>query len=364
MRKLIFILLLLPFVVHAQTNTTVIPGKLRVKVILNNSAVGDSTLTADVNGNVKKGLPANAGVLVVSGTSNRITSTGGTSPVIDISGSYAGQSSITTLGTIISGVWHGAAIDRAYLGLYFDNNFTTAGDSVRLSDTVRIKSAELLGVSTIPNWASFYKILNMAGNVGLRSISGGHDLLLFNNLYNTSGTTTWNYAASGFGCNLYLDNGGGINFYSTPNSGVAGATVILASPIWSIDRNGNNYIQHIVGNTSTPTILAGAGAGTTPTASITGTDIAGLINITTGTSPNGGNAIVATITFNNNYPNAPYVEISPANRNAQALAIGSQVLVPANGQTNGVTTAAFVIESGATGLAGSTAYIWTYHVIQ
>lgn len=40
------------------------------------------------------------GVTSVTGTTNRITSTGGTTPVIDISASYVGQSSITTVGTL------------------------------------------------------------------------------------------------------------------------------------------------------------------------------------------------------------------------------------------------------------------------
>ncbi len=54
-------------------------------------------------------------VTSVSGTTNRITSTGGTTPVIDISASYVGQSSITTLGTITTGVWNGTAIANANL---------------------------------------------------------------------------------------------------------------------------------------------------------------------------------------------------------------------------------------------------------
>ena len=57
--------------------------------------------------------PGGTGVTSVSGTTNRITSTGGTTPVIDISASYVGQSSITTLGTIATGVWNGTAIDLA-----------------------------------------------------------------------------------------------------------------------------------------------------------------------------------------------------------------------------------------------------------
>ena len=42
-------------------------------------------------------------VTSVSGTPNRVTSTGGPTPVIDISASYVGQTSITTLGTVSTG---------------------------------------------------------------------------------------------------------------------------------------------------------------------------------------------------------------------------------------------------------------------
>lgn len=60
--------------------------------------------------------PATGTVTSVSGTANRITSTGGATPVIDISASYVGQSSITTLGTIATGVWNGTVIDVAHGG--------------------------------------------------------------------------------------------------------------------------------------------------------------------------------------------------------------------------------------------------------
>ena len=46
----------------------------------------------------------------VTGTLNRITSTGGTNPIIDISASYVGQASITTVGTIGTGVWQGTPV--------------------------------------------------------------------------------------------------------------------------------------------------------------------------------------------------------------------------------------------------------------
>lgn len=51
--------------------------------------------------------------VTVSGTTNRITVTGGPSYTVDISASYVGQSSITTLGTITTGVWNGTTIGVA-----------------------------------------------------------------------------------------------------------------------------------------------------------------------------------------------------------------------------------------------------------
>lgn len=67
-------------------------------------------------------------VTSVSGTANRITSTGGTTPVIDISASYVGQSSITTLGTIATGVWNGTAVGTSYGG----TGLTTTNNSASL----------------------------------------------------------------------------------------------------------------------------------------------------------------------------------------------------------------------------------------
>ena len=60
-------------------------------------------------------LTPTGGVTSVTGTTNRITSTGGTSPVIDISSAYVGQTSITTLGTITTGTWQATVIDDTYI---------------------------------------------------------------------------------------------------------------------------------------------------------------------------------------------------------------------------------------------------------
>ncbi len=78
-----------------------------------------------LGGNVVISATGGSAVTSVSGTANRITSTGGTTPVIDISASYVGQSSITTLGTIGSGIWNGTVITGTYGGTGVNNGAST-----------------------------------------------------------------------------------------------------------------------------------------------------------------------------------------------------------------------------------------------
>lgn len=82
-------------------------------------ATGDKILGLDLDdsGNLKSytaqsiaDLSPSGTVTSVTGTANRITSTGGATPVIDIAATYVGQASITTLGTITTGVWTGTDI--------------------------------------------------------------------------------------------------------------------------------------------------------------------------------------------------------------------------------------------------------------
>ena len=79
------------------------------------------------------GLTYNSGVLNVGGTTNRISVSTNS---IDIDTNYAGQTSITTLGTISSGTWNGTIIGPTYGGTGVNNgsntvslagNFATSG---------------------------------------------------------------------------------------------------------------------------------------------------------------------------------------------------------------------------------------------
>lgn len=131
-----------------------------------------------------------------------------------------------------------------------------------------------------------------------------------------------------------------------------------ASTITTLKSNGTLKPIHVGGLSSAPTIAAGVGAGTTPTVSVsTATDVAGDVNITTGTLPTGTNAVIATITFNVAYDTAPIVLLYPGNAATATLSGVSMVFTTS-------TTTTFVLTSGTTALTASTAYVWHYHVIQ
>lgn len=114
---------------------------------------------------------------------------------------------------------------------------------------------------------------------------------------------------------------------------------------------------HFIGQGSAPAIAANAGAGSSPTISIVGSDSAGKITLTTGTAPSGTNATICTVTFATAFSAAPYVSFSPANANAAGLA-AALTMIYAN---SGTTT--FTMISGTTALGSATQYIWFYEVI-
>lgn len=94
-------------------------------------------------------------VTSVSGTANRITSTGGATPVIDISASYVGQASITTLGTITTGTWNATAITEVRGG----TNQTTYA----LGDLLYASAANTLS-KLAGNITATKKFLSQTGN--------------------------------------------------------------------------------------------------------------------------------------------------------------------------------------------------------
>lgn len=189
---------------------------------------------------------------------------------------------------------------------------------------------------------------NTAGtNLALASVS------LFGQTFNATNAQTYTRLATFFvsaptaGTNVSIGTfGGPFAIYASGNSFFSGNVTTLGNTSFSGG--------HFVGNSSNPGIAAGAGAGSSPTVTVVGTDQSGLITVVTGTTPTGLNAVIATITYSTTYPTTTYVSLTPANATA-ALISGATMVY-----TNGSATT-FTVNAGTTGLPTGT-YVWAYSV--
>jgi hypothetical protein len=156
----------------------------------------------------------------ITGTTNRIAVTNGAGvagdPTIDIHTSYAGQASITTVGTIGTGTWQGTAVGAAYGGTGVNNStrtltiatnsgtldFTAASSALTIPTT---GTAALLGTAqTFSENNAFSKLLRTqvtsgTTGYGIRFSDGTDDWAVFQGL-NTAGTSFLF-----FGTNRYFD---------------------------------------------------------------------------------------------------------------------------------------------------------------
>ncbi len=122
----------------------------------------------------------------------------------------------------------------------------------------------------------------------------------------------------------------------------------------TITIDGNLAINgHIITGGSAPSISAGAAACSSPTVGVSGTDTAGLITVTTGSSCTSGK--VAGVTFDAAFGSAPRVVLTPANSATSSL----QSYV----DSSTISTTGFDVGAGASTTA-STTYKWYYQVLQ
>lgn len=164
------------------------------------------------------------------------------------------------------------------------------------------------------------------------------------------------------GSSFYLKGGAGTGnatpgklYLQYASAGSSGSTVQSYTTAVTIDSSATDIagllqIDRIAGTTSAPSISAGAAAGTTPTVSVTGTDLAGEIVVTTGTGSVGGGTL-ATITLNVAFANDCYPVLQAADADSRGVAVSV---------THSST--GFTIVAGAAGWATSTEYRWTYIV--
>lgn len=148
-----------------------------IQTQLGNKQDLDSDLTA-LAGNSTNGLWARTGAgtgaaRTITGTTDKITVTNGDgvsgNPTLTIASTYAGQNTITTLGTITTGTWNGAVIGAAYGGAGTVSGLLKANGSGTVS-------AAVSGTDYAPA-TSGSAILKGNGSGGFSSAVAGTDYL-------------------------------------------------------------------------------------------------------------------------------------------------------------------------------------------
>jgi hypothetical protein len=116
--------------------------------------------TLTINGSAQDLSADRTWTIAHSGTTNRITVTGGSglTPTFDISSSYVGQTSLTTLGTIGTGTWQATKINLAYGGTNADLSATGgSGNYLKQTTLGGNVSVGTIPASDIVSGAAFTK---------------------------------------------------------------------------------------------------------------------------------------------------------------------------------------------------------------
>lgn len=198
------------------------------------------------------------------------TSLDASSSGLKISDTYAGQTSITTLGTIGTGVWHGSVVDVAYGGTgaaTFSAGYLKASGTTAFTTVATIPNTDITGLGTM----STQNANNVAITGGSAAVSTLKTLGLTGYLYGndtsavTASTTIPNTAITGLGT------------MSTQN---ANAVAITGGTITGLTNLGADYLQF---NTAA-TVSAAVGkiwwdGGTTVNVGMT-TNVVGRVNET------------------------------------------------------------------------------------
>lgn len=226
---------------------------------------------------ITNGLMVRAGAdswsnVTVTGVSNRTTVTNGDgtagNPTVDISATYVGQSSITTLGTIGTGVWNGSLIDMAHSGsganLTPSNGgviYSTGTTMAVLSGTATANKLLLSGSSTTPSWSTSTIPTSAGATSGKYLKSDGTNYVL-------SATTIPDTATIG-----KLFRGNGTNYVETTSTfaDTYSASVLLYS-------NGANTVTGLATANSGLLVTSGTGVPSISTDIPTAVTVGGAYN--------------------------------------------------------------------------------------
>jgi hypothetical protein len=299
----------------------------------------------------------------------------GLSPIAGWTGATSGQI-LSSSGSATVTSWNYGWLKQSSTAITAaSTTLTNASNSYQAIDNTSNSIAITLpGASTCAGKIFFFKHTNgttgantiTISRAGSDTIDGQTSMTLSGAAINaymgieSDGTSKWSmftYVPSVVTGNLFYTNSSGV--LAALGIGSTNGTLQVQSglPAWTNNPVfGNVTLNHEIGGSSAPTIAAGAGAGTSPGAiTITGTDSAGQISVTTGTLPS-ISSVICTVTFNAAYGSTPYVVFSAANG---AAALGAAVVyaVAPNAST-------FTLSSDTTALTAATTYVWNYTVSQ
>jgi hypothetical protein len=138
----------------------------------------------------------------LTGTTNRVTVTNGNgvsgNPTVDISTSYVGQATITTLGTITTGTWTGTAIAAANGGTgitsYTAGNYINAATSSTLQQRTPAQVRTDLGVTTC-SAGTYTPAYTSVSNVTATTVRGDAQYVRVGNQVTVSGQVAINATA-------------------------------------------------------------------------------------------------------------------------------------------------------------------------
>jgi hypothetical protein len=225
--------------------------------------------------------------------------------------------------------------------------FVTTADNLKAN----IASPTFTGVPAAPTPASNVNTTQIPTTAWVNTYYGA-----LAGTQNWSGTNTFGLEVTGLSGFITRSNNP-VQFYGTGNTffGNLFPNTLTGNQNWNLPNNSGTLAltsdvnSPIVG---TPTISAGAGAGTSPTVSVTSNGKGLQVTVTTGTIPTGTNATVATITLPNTLPYTPYPVFSPAGANSALLNGASMIYMTSSSGTN------ITITSGTTALVAATTYTW------
>jgi len=133
---------------------------------------------------------------------------------------------------------------------------------------------------------------------------------------------------------------------------VTGVTGVSNKLAWLRGRALMDGIRYVRDQGETPTIAAGAAAGTSPTIAIAGGSYAGKITLTTGSSPT-TTGVLCTVTLPVTFPTGTIVTITAADADSGAHVARWFVAS---------TTSTFTLNASGTALSAATEYIFNYQV--